>query len=78
MRFELRAGARFQEAVRPTLRIASNNRSGRPHREFTKIDVTESAIATIAHTGYTRPVVARGTPMPLKRKASTTFCLVLR
>ena len=38
--------------------MASNNRSGRPHSEFTKIDVTLSAMATIAHTGYTRPVVA--------------------
>lgn len=62
----------------PTLLIASNKSEGRPHREFMKISVTLTAIATIAHTGYTKPVAAAGIPMPLKRKAIATFCCVFR
>lgn len=33
---------------------------------------------TIAQTGETSPVAAAGTPIPLKLKASTRFCLVFR
>ncbi len=39
---------------------------------------TELIIATIAQTGCTNPVMAAGTPMPLKRKAIARFCFVLR
>src|SRR5262249_839921 len=45
---------------RPTLRIASKKRRGLPHSELMKIAVTLTAIATIAHTGWIRPVAARG------------------
>ena len=40
--------------------------------------VALAAMATIAHTGWTSHVTARGTPMPLKAKASDRFCTVLR
>ena len=40
--------------------------------------VTEAAMAIIAHTGETSPVAAAGMPIPLKAKASATFCLTRR
>jgi hypothetical protein len=62
----------------PTLRMASMNKDGRPHSELQKIAVTLTAIATIAQTGWTSPVAASGMPMPLRQKASSTFCTILR
>jgi hypothetical protein len=38
--------------------------------------VTEAAIATMAQTGETRPVVASGKPRPLKANASATLVRV--
>ncbi len=38
-------------APRPTLMMASKKSAGRPHSELTKMLVTLSAMATIAHTG---------------------------
>ena len=35
----------------PTLEIASMNSNGRPHSELTKIAVTLTAMAVMAHTG---------------------------
>jgi len=46
--------------------------------ELMKMVVTDSAIATIAHTGYTSPVVAKGMPTPLNRNARATFWRVRR
>ena len=39
--------------------------------------VTLTAIATIAQTGWIRPVAASGIPIPLKRNASVTFWTIL-
>src|SRR3546814_17613643 len=50
--------------VRPTLPMAWNNSDGCPPREFTKIVVTDSAMAIIAHTGWISSVAAGGLPMP--------------
>jgi hypothetical protein len=40
--------------------------------------VTLAAMAIIAQTGWTSPVVASGTPTALKAKAKTRFWTVLR
>jgi hypothetical protein len=42
-----------------------------------KMVVTDAAIATIAHTGYTSPVVASGMPNA-NANASATLCRVRR
>jgi len=52
--------------------------SRRPPKEFSSTALTESAMAIIAQEGWTRPVVASGTPTPLKKNASHRFCTVLR
>ncbi len=49
-----------------------------PAKESRRTVVTLAAIAIIAQTGWTQPVVASGTPMPLKQNASARFCTVLR
>ena len=41
----------------------------RPPNEFSSTVETLSAIAIMAQDGWTRPVVASGTPIPLKKKA---------
>ena len=52
--------------LRPTLPMAWNCREGRPPMELMKM-VADRAIATITHTGYTSPVVAKGMPTPLHK-----------
>jgi hypothetical protein len=51
--------------LRPTLPIDSHSSDSRPPSELMKISVTDAAMATIPHTGQTRPVVANGMPTPL-------------
>lgn len=52
--------------------------SSRPANELASTTLTLTAIAAIAHTGVTKPVMAARTPMPLKASASATFVAVRR
>ncbi len=45
-----------------------------PLTEFPSTAVTLTIITTIAQMGKTSPVAASGTPTPLNRNDSTTFC----
>jgi hypothetical protein len=58
--------------------MASKKSLGLPRRELKKMAVTLTAMAAIAQIGWIRPVAASGTPTPLKRMASVTFCSILR